>query len=110
LAVATVTKIKPRADRFSIRAPIQYRLSGETVWNRGITKNISHSGILFMAERLLETKALVEIQVHFPDDITGSIPANLFCRGLVVRTERSSGGKWQCGIAASIVRHHLVSE
>jgi hypothetical protein len=110
LAVLTGTKLKPRADRFSIQAPIQYRLSGETAWNRGITKNISHSGVLFMAEKRLETKALVEIQVHFPGDITGSIPANLFCRGLVVRTEPSTGGKWQCGIATSIVRHHLVSE
>jgi hypothetical protein len=110
LVETTGLQWKPRAKRFSIQTRIQYRLNGETDWSTGITDNISRSGVLFEAKREIELAQMIEMRILFPAKITGSVPTNLFCRGLVVRTEPARASQWGCGIVSSIIKHHIVSE
>ncbi len=44
---------RPRAQRFVLELGLQYRASGQTEWHEGRTENISHTGVLFRAERPL---------------------------------------------------------
>ena len=103
-------EFKKRARRFPIQAPIQYRISGESDWSAGVTTNISYTGVLFQARRDLQPKKMIEMRILFPKEITGTVASNLFCRGLIVRTEAARDSKFSCGIAGSIMSHHLVSE
>lgn len=42
---------RPRARRFEVSVPIRYRLADDHDWHAGVTKNISHSGVLFRVDR-----------------------------------------------------------
>ena len=76
----------PRAPRFTMQLPLQYRLSGESEWRRGTTENISRSGVLFRADQPLEPNASVEFSVELPTGIFGLAATAILCRGEVVRT------------------------
>jgi hypothetical protein len=45
-----ITRLKKRSNRYSIRAPLRYRIRGERTWHHGLSTNISDSGILFESE------------------------------------------------------------
>jgi hypothetical protein len=62
----------PRADRFSIHAPIEHRLRGKTGLSWGMMKHIRPSGFSSLAEKQLDAKALVEMKVLSPDN-SGSV-------------------------------------
>jgi PAS domain S-box-containing protein len=76
----------PRATRFTMQLPLQYRLSGETSWRHGTTENISRSGVLFRADQPLEPNAGVEFSVELPTGTFGMAATAILCRGEVVRT------------------------
>jgi hypothetical protein len=103
-------EFKKRAKRFPIQAPIQYRINGESDWSAGVTTNISYSGVLFQSRRDLQPKMMIEMRIFFSTELTGTVASNLFCRGLIVRTEAARDSKFICGLAGSIMSHHLVSE
>ena len=74
-----------RATRFVTSLPAMYRLSGETDWKRGLTRDISDSGVLFEAGENLAPDAVVELTFHLPERL-GKLPAGqLTCVGKVVR-------------------------
>ncbi len=78
--------LKPRAQRFPIVTPLLYRESGRPDWNEGTTINISSSGILFSCTSTLQPSTMLEMQIIFPSEITGGIPASVTCVGPVIRT------------------------
>ena len=45
----------PRAPRFIRAVPVLYRAAGEEEWERGVTINLSESGILLVSAVCLST-------------------------------------------------------
>jgi hypothetical protein len=80
-------KHKFRPERFPIKTAFRYRESGSTLWRHGFTIDISRSGLLFAAERLLPLKTILEMRIGFPSEMTGDAAASLFCCGSVIRCE-----------------------
>jgi hypothetical protein len=66
--------------------PLQCRLVGERAWSKGTTENISSSGVLFRAERVIQPQARLEINLVLPEEISGLSTAEVICGGEVVRT------------------------
>jgi hypothetical protein len=89
--------LKPRAQRFPIRVPLEYRTSGETAWTVGKTINISCTGVLFSSPKGVEPETSLAMKIRFPAKLTGSSPVNLVCYGHVVRKDPS-----QSALAAAI--------
>ena len=97
-----------RARRFVIQLPMRYRIDGETVWHEGRTANISHSGVLFWADKLLEAQTAIEIVIMMPDEIDGEMGAEIVCRGEIVRTGRSTSTQAQPCLAARILEYRFA--
>lgn len=100
-------KVKPRAQRFPIQAPIRYRESGESSWSDGITINISSSGVLFWAEKSLQRKTPIEMQIIFPLEVTGGNPVNITCSGRVVRALSVPPPDTRNAVAAAILHFRM---
>ncbi len=92
-----------RATRFPISAALLYRGSGESAWSEGTTVNISRTGVLFRPARPIPPQTMLEFQILFPAEVTGGMPANVVCRGPVVRTQPPDA------LAASIRCYRLLS-
>jgi len=71
-----------RAQRFPLELPLRYLKSGVSEWNKGTTKNISRTGILFSTGEIPPIDSELEIMVQFP------MNATLSCRGSVVRIQK----------------------
>jgi hypothetical protein len=74
----------PRAQRFPIRIPLQYRKNDLPDWHDCKTVDISRTGILFQTDQTLAINTALEIRVQFPSSVT------LSCQGSVVRTPDSA--------------------
>jgi len=74
-----------RALRFPIQIPIFYRERSRKEWRKGITLNISKSGVLFLAEEPLKLNAEVKMRMQLPGAIHGQAPGELHCSGKVIR-------------------------
>ena len=99
-------KIPPfRARRFNLHLPLRYRLLGEKNWRPGTTENISRSGLLFLAQELLEPNAPVEINLVLPSEIAGLAATEVVCRGEVVRSIGPQGP--HPALAAKILQYHF---
>jgi hypothetical protein len=76
---------KPRAPRFAISVPVQYRVVTGGAWQTGKTENISHSGLLFRSSHGLLPRTSVEVTFTLPVIAGAAAPAQVVCRGRVVR-------------------------
>lgn len=97
-----------RARRFDLQLPLRYRACRETAWHQGRTTNISHTGVLLQAERLLEAGTLVEMNIVMSEENGGGAVAGLVCQGGIVRTEAPAKGEARAGLAVRIVEHRLA--
>ena len=76
---------RDRSTRYIREIPALYRVVGDKTWQRGLTINISESGVLLKAAAHLPFKARVEMTFQLPEAI-GKFPAGqLTCIGEVVR-------------------------
>ncbi len=101
-------KVMPlRAKRFDLHLPLKYRLLGEDDWREGTTENISRSGMLFHAEELLSPSVQLEINLVLPAEIAGLSPAEVVCRGEIVRTVESEQPAATPALAARIRQYHF---
>jgi len=97
-----------RARRFELEIALRYRASGEGIWHRGVTRNISYSGVLFHGEDWAEPCTSLEMCLALPKDVVGSWAAEVLCRGTVTRSERSGGDKGGPLIASRISHFRFV--
>ena len=97
-----------RSQRFAIRAPISYRISGESTWRDGITENISRSGMLFRAERLLKHGTKLELNLGLPVKLPREPAPDVIFHGSVVRVASAPGDKLPAWIAAKILDYRLL--
>jgi len=101
---------KPRAERFPIQAQMRFREKGEPGWNEGTTLNISCTGILFRTPRALHPNTVIEMQILFPTEITGGIPANVLCWGPIVRSQAPAGLNQDPAQAAAILSYRFTHD
>ena len=99
-----------RAQRFVIELPIRYRELGTADWHVGKTVNISMSGVLFRSAQALQPQTTVEIALTLPVAISGECPAELGCRGTVVRRVSIEKSDDSSVLAASILRYRFVHQ
>jgi PAS domain S-box-containing protein len=95
-----------RAKRFNLHIPLKYRLVGERVWSKATTENISRSGLLFRAERIIQPQTQLEINLVLPEEISGLSTAEVICRGEVVRTIPEPP-TMNAALAAKILRYEF---
>ena len=98
----------PRAQRFDLQLALRYRACRETAWDEGRTTNISHTGVLFQAERLLDAGTPLEMNIQMSEENSGEAVARLVCQGKIVRAEAPARGQALAGLAVKIVEHRLV--
>lgn len=97
-----------RAQRFAVETSIRYREAGTANWQETTTVNISASGILFRAVQPLPPRATLDITLALPVAISGEAPAEIRCRGTVVRKASDFGRQDTPVLAVSIARYRFV--
>jgi len=95
----------PRERRLRVNVPVLYRCLDSAEWFHGQTENISRSGLLFSAEKLLPLETELEMIFEMPEEICGVSEGNVLCRGRVARTE-SDGVRQQ--LAAAIADYEFI--
>ena len=96
-----------RAQRFYIHLPLQYREVGEASWHQGRTHNISRSGLLFQGDGPVQPRAELEINLVLPAEIAGLAPAEVVCRGEVVRSVLPDDATVAPALAAKILQYYF---
>ena len=94
-----------RARRFALDVSLRYRPIGATAWQEGRTENISRSGVLFLADHVMEVDTRIEMSFVLP--VTG-LSGQVVCRGRVVRIVQPREDAPRPGLAATISRYHLA--
>jgi PilZ domain len=77
---------KPRAPRIQIECPLRFRPVGQAEWFPAVMFNVSRSGVVFRADRILGVQTSVEMTFTIPPEIARKEGALVNCRGEVVRT------------------------
>ncbi len=78
-----------RAPRVHAEVPLHYRVAGGFAWQMGKTQNISESGVLFRAQRIMQVGTAIEMNFSPPKELwNGS--SRISCRAKVVRTVAST--------------------
>ena len=99
---------KTRAQRFKIQMYLRYRVSGESKWRKGTTENVSSSGVLFRGEEFAAANTILDMRLALPDQIPGVPSAEVFCRAVVVRSERPKGTEAFPALATSISHYRFI--
>ena len=99
---------KVRAQRFKLHIPLRYRVNRESEWRKGVTTNISCSGMLFRGEDLAEPGTPIEIRLVLPSEMTKQRAAEVVCRGTVMRTERPGSNSDAPIVATRISYYRFV--
>ena len=84
-----------RRRRFPIRQPIFLNLQGQTACPeiRGITENVSETGVLLVAAHDVALGAKLEVTISMPNGV------ELYALGIVVRNKPLSDGEKKTAIA-----------
>ena len=99
--------VRFRAPRFNLHLPMKYRQLGENDWHTGTTENISRTGVLFRAEERISPAAQLEINLVLPVEVAGLSPAEVVCRGEVVRAVEGKQTATMPALAAKILQYHF---
>lgn len=109
-AANVAPKETSRARRYDIGTVIRYRVRGERDWHEGMTENISISGVLIRTSRSLKPDTAIEMRFFLPVELQGECAAEVFCRGLVVRSSQAGGPDGEVAIAARIVHSRFLRQ
>ena len=92
----------PRAERFPLIRPIQYRVAGEQWWGRGVTENMSATGVLFRSARPIHIGTDVDVDVVMQEGLPGR---HILCRARIVRASAPLEASAEWLLAASMEMH-----
>ena len=100
----------PRAPRYEVPISVLYRTAGESTWLEGRTVNISTSGVLVSADRVMAPQTPIELLLNIPPHATTPFAGTTICRGRIVRAlgtgDRGSGiGDRGPAFAAAILEY-----
>jgi hypothetical protein len=74
-----------RARRFPLRLALRYRAVGERHWHRGVTENVSCSGVLLRGRRIPQPASMLELLLPVPRQLAGEAQLIVLCRGRIAR-------------------------
>lgn len=97
----------PRAQRFPIHTALRYRENGHSDWHEGAIVNISHTGVLFKAERWVAPETRVQMSFKLPVDLINS-GATVICEGQIARTVMAPKSDAWSAVAAQIRKYRFV--
>lgn len=98
-----------RLQRFPIQLPMRYRYAGAFQWYRGVTDNISCSGMLFRGPVPMDLFAPVEVRVALPRQLTGEAAATMLCGGFIARVLDSQLSVEESHLAATFTTYRLLT-
>jgi hypothetical protein len=84
---------KPRARRLNLEIPVQFREEGSNQWHGGTICNLSKTGVLIVAERILPENAAVELKFVMPKEICGQHGSLVLTSGIIPRVVSAHDGK-----------------
>ena len=73
-----------RATRFVKALPALYRRSGDQGWKRGVTNDVSNTGVLFESGEPLPVENIVELTFHLPEQLGNLLAGQITCLGKAV--------------------------
>jgi len=94
-----------RDARFVVESPLLYRPTGTLSWYKGTIENISPSGVLFQAEKLVPMACLIEMSFSLPAEAGSKRRIQIFCWGKVARTVMPATSDVSPSLAATITRY-----
>jgi hypothetical protein len=98
-----------RAARYSLPLPLRWRVLGSPEWSSGETRNISGSGVLFVADR--EYVAGTQVELRMPLEVGGRRYAGeIAARGRIVRTAPATTTMSGPAIAAKFEEYKIVPQ
>ena len=100
--------MRTRAERFQMQLPLKYRASDSGKWLDGTTANISASGVLFVADSMLERGVPVEMQLVFPRQIASVARGRVECHGQIIRVQPAASVEERPAMAATIANYRLI--
>jgi hypothetical protein len=96
----------PRAPRFPLEFPLQYRRSEDAPWREGRGTNISRSGLLFRTVEPVPVRATLEVSFVMPAEIPEDARGTVVCHGRVVR-QVPGDSQGEVVVAATIETYRL---
>lgn len=103
------THLPARLQRFPLQLPMRYRYAGAYQWYRGITENISCSGMLFRGPVPLEELSPVEVRMSLPRQMTGEAAATVLCGGFIARVLEPPERLEEKRLAATFTTYRLLT-
>ncbi|MBZ5628790.1 MAG: hypothetical protein LAO06_07985 [Acidobacteriia bacterium] len=98
-----------RLLRFPIQLPMRYRHAGSFQWYRGVTDDISCSGMLFRGPVPMDLFSPVEVRLMLPRQITGDAAATMLCGGFIARVLDSKPSLEEAHLAATFTTYRLLT-
>jgi len=99
-----------RAKRFALRFPVHFREPDSSTWSEGTTENISYTGMLFLSSAPLPLETTLELRLQFATGSKGKDPAEIRCKGKVVRLEQRIVPETPIAVAVAIRDYRIVGQ
>jgi len=104
-----------RAQRFPLHFPVYFRELDSSTWIEGTTENISYTGVLVQSSSSLALESKLELRVQVMVNDGGRNPAEIHCKGVVVRLEQRDVSKTPIALAVAmrgsrIIRQHPFND
>jgi hypothetical protein len=103
-------QISDRARRFALHLPVFYREADSPTWLRGTTENISHTGVLFLSTSPMAPETTLDLRLKVAVRSKSGRPAEVRCKGLVVRLEPRNAPNTPIALAVSISDYRIVRQ
>lgn len=87
-----------RLKRYEICAPLEYRIRGQRRWHKGVSRNMSESGLLFEGSTPLELGMRLEMHLLLRPLPGACSESSIRFQGTVVRS--SAEGLWAARISS----------
>ena len=105
----TLTKTIGRARRFALHLRVYYRELNSQAWLEGRTENISRTGMLFMCDSPLHADTIIELKLQLAAGVgKEDHPAEVLCKGTVVRAEQMGGLEGPIAMAVAIHPYRIT--
>ncbi len=98
----------PRATRFPLHMPVQFRTPGDSEWRHGFIENISRSGVLFQVDIAVDASTALEMRMALPVGLAGHVGASVYCLAQVVRVLGPAGQRVRPALAVTINEYRLM--
>jgi len=96
-----------RLKRLPTDERLHFRKVGDFAWNLGRIVNISRSGILFHAGKMVDVNTPVEMEFVQPPVLGGKAEDLVHCRAKIVRTMMPETSDSRPALAAKFAKYHV---